>query len=337
MRKTRVTLDDVAREVGVSPITVSRALHRPNVVSADVRARVDLAVRRMGYVPNPAAQQLARGRSNVIGVVIPSLTNFVFSDVLLGIYKGCEETEFEIQLANTRYSPSQEEKILQVFQTQKPAGLIVTGFEQTEHARNLLQRFDCPIVQIMDLGDDPIDMSIGLSHHAAAKAATEHLIAQGYRAPGFLGARMDPRTQKRLEGYRAAVHEAGLFDPERVITTPEPSSVTLGAHLMADLMAKAPQTDAVLCNNDDLAVGVLFEAQRRHLKVPEQFGICGFNDLEMVAAAEPPITSVRTPRYDMGLRATELIQQRIAGETPATLNCDLGYTLQIRRSTQRRL
>lgn len=334
----KVTLSDVAQKVGVSAITVSRALRTPDKVSPRVRDEIARAIDALGYVPNPAARALASNRTDVIGVIIPSLTNNVFADVVHGVYAGVEGTEFELQLANTRYSSLREESLLRVFLGQKPAGLIVTGIDQSSPGRAMLENAPCPVVQIMETDGKPVDMMIGFSHFAAARAATSHLIEQGYTRLAFVGARMDPRSQRRFAGFRARAQEAGVFDERRVVTTTVASSVSLGAQLFGELMTRAPDVDAVFCNNDDLALGVLFEAQRRRLAIPTELGICGFNDLEMVEAAEPPITSVRTFRADMGRRAVEMLVNAIDRD-PAERSqetVDLGFEVKPRRSTARR-
>ena len=165
----------------------------------------------------------------------------------------------------------------------------------------------------MEIGPDPVDMMIGFSHFDGGRTATRHLIDAGYRRIGFVGARMDPRSQRRLAGYRAAMQAAGLFDPRLVITTPIPSSVSLGRELFRDALAKMPTLDAVFCNNDDLALGVLFECHRASIKVPETIGIAGFNDLDMMQVAFPSITSVRTYRYEIGRRAVAMVRARMNG------------------------
>ena len=335
MTGRRVTLDDVAALAGVSAITVSRALRKPQMVSAEVRARVDAAVHRLGYTPNPAARLLATGRSDLIGVVIPSVTNSVFSDVLRGIYERVEDSNFDIQLANTRYSPLLEEKALRRFGSQNPAGLIVTGFDQSEVSQGLLRSFSCPVIQIMETGPEPMSTAIGFSHFDAAQAAARHLLDQGYTRLGFLGARMDPRTQRRFAGFRAASEGAGVYDDRRVVTTQQASSARMGGALLAELLSRAPDTDAIFCNNDDLALGALFEAHRRRIRVPEELGICGFNDLEMMEAAEPQLTSVRTPRHEIGRRAVQMVLSASDGNYSPAGSIDLGFEVMARRSTAR--
>ncbi|PDT76663.1 LacI family DNA-binding transcriptional regulator [Bradyrhizobium sp. C9] len=332
----KIRLAEVAKLAGVSPITASRFFRNPDALSAGKRARVESAAKELGYVPNLAARALASQRTEVIGVLIPSLTNNVFADVLRGIYDALDGSRYSIQLANTRYSILQEERLLRLFLAQKPAGLIITGINQTADSRRVMEAVDCPIVQIMEVGPSPIDMMIGFSHFDAAKAAIAHLLAQGYRRIGFLGARMDPRVQRRLDGYRAAMTEAALFDPQLIVTTAIPTSVTLGGTLFADLLAKAPDIDAVFCVNDDLALGALFECKRRHMAVPEQMAIVGFNDLEFMASSEPTLSSVRTNRYEMGRNAAMMVIETLEGRRPAEPVVDLGFSVMERQSSARR-
>ena len=153
-------------------------------------------------------------------------------------------------------------------------------------------------------------MMVGFSHFDGGRAATAASDRGGYRRIGFIGARMDPRSQRRLAGYRAAMEAAGLFDPRLVITTPIPSSVPLGRELLRDALAKMPKLDAVFCNNDDIALGVLFECHRAAIAVPQTIGIAGFNDLDMMQAAFPSLTSVRTYRYEIGRRAVAMVRAR---------------------------
>jgi len=331
-----VKMRDVADHVGVSVATVSRALRNPEVVSEALRTKIAAAIESLGYLPDPAARALASTRSDVIGVILPSVTNNVFSAVMDGIYSAAEGTRYSVQLGYSRYAPLSEENLIRLFLRQRPTGLIVTGIDQTDAAKALLQEADCPVVQIMETGPAPHDRMIGFSHYQAARAATAHLIAQGYSQPGFLGARMDPRTQRRLQGFRDELRAHGIDEGRRVHSTTHPSSVTLGGHLLAQLMDAAPETDAIFCINDDLALGAMFEAQRRNLRIPQDLGICGFNDMEMMGAAEPSLTSVRTFRREMGAGAVQLILDALSGGARPDGNIvDLGFEIMPRHSTRR--
>ena len=332
-KKGRTTIADVAAQAGVSPITVSRALREPARVSEPLRLRIDAAVQALNYVPDPHARALASARTNVVGVLIPSLTNTVFAEVLRGISDRAEQTDLQVQFANTRYSPVEEERLVRLFLSQSPAGLIVVGIDQAEAAAQMLRDAEQPVVQIMELGPDPFDMMVGLSQHDAGKAMTEHLLDAGYRRIAFLEARSDPRSNRRMAGYRAALAAAGLADDGLVVQTKIPSSVRIGCELLREIVNRRPDIDAVFCNNDDVALGALFECQRLGLAVPERIAIAGFNDFEMMAAAEPPITSVATERYEMGVTAMDMIAKTIAGEAPEQKVVDLGFHLCLRAST----
>lgn len=331
----RPTIADVAKLAGVGAITVSRALREPGRVSADLRRQIEMAVKALGYIPDPNARALASARADVIGVLVPSLTNNVFADVVRGIYDGLSDTSFQIQIGNTHYSGMEEERLLQVFLGQRPAALIVSGIDQTPASRRLLKGAGCPVVQIMEIGPDPVDMMIGFSHFEGGFAATRHMLDAGYRRIGFLGARMDPRSQRRLAGYRAAMQGEGLYNPRMVTTTPVPSSVSLGRELFRDALARTPTLEAVFCNNDDLALGVLFECHRASIKVPETIGITGFNDLDMMQVAFPSITSIKTHRYEIGRSAVVMVRARIDGAAAEEQVVDLGFELCVRESTQR--
>src|SRR3978361_488612 len=329
----KIRLTEVAKLAGVSPVTRAMFCRNPVALSLAKREWVDSAVKELGYVPNLAARALASHRTEVIGVVTPSLTNNVFADVLRGIYDSSEGSRYSIQLANTRYSILQEEKLLQLFRAQKPAGLIVTGINQTADSRAILETMNCPVTQIMEIGEAPVDMMVGFSHYDASSAAISHILAQGRRRIGFLGARMDPRVQRRFEGYRDAMTAASLFDPNLVVTTSVPTTVTLGSTLFADLVAQTPDIDAVFCVNDDLALGVLFECQRRRISIPRDLAIVGFNDLEFMASAVPSLTSVRTNRYEMGRHAVTMVIDAIEGRRPEVSVLDLGFPCMVRESS----
>lgn len=306
-------------------------------MSDALRERVEQAVREIGYVPNSAAQALASARTNVIGVVIPSISNAVFTDVLSGIYDAVEDSRFQIQLGINHYSSDQEESLLRLFLGQRPAAMVVTGLGQSDEAKNLLRALSCPVVQIMELGKEPVDMLVGFSHEDACEAATRNLIARDYKRIGFLAAQMDTRTRMRLEGYTRAMREAGLYDERLIVTTDWPSRTALGEGLLRELLARVPDTDAFQANNDDIAIGALFECQRRGMRIPEDFGISGFNDLEIMRLAHPSITSVKTHRYEMGQVAVRMAMAAVAGERPRQPVVDLGFELILRQSTDRPL
>lgn len=334
-RQDKVTLSDVAHQAGVSAITVSRALRDPEKVSPHLRDTILRVVEEMGYVPDLAARALASKNSGLVGVMSPGLTSHAFLAVIRGIEDRVRSSDLRIQYASADTDAEDQLRQLRFFLSQNPAGLIHVGQIGDAAIDDLLRRAPCPVVEIMDVSRQPSDMAIGIDHRLAAETATRHLIEKGYRRIAMLGGAWDFRARRRLEGFQAVLEEAGLFDPSLVLSIDGNTSVGLGCHLLDRLKTEAPDADAAFCHNDDIALGVLFECQRRGLSVPRDFGICGFNDLDYAGFAFPAITSVRVPRYEIGYRAVDMIIRAAgSGASPAKL-VDLGYQLVQRGSTAR--
>lgn len=331
--RRRVTLADVAREVGVSTMTASRAITRPELVTAELRAQIERAIEALGYVPNRAARALASAHSHVIAVLIPSLSNAVFTDVLAGIQDAVDAEGYQVLIGNTRYSDAEEEKLVNIHLQSNPDGVILTGLTQSEKVRQMLAAARVPTVSMMDLSDDPDRYSVGLSQFDAGCTITRHLLEKGYRRIGFIASQLDERTMKRAEGYRQALRDAGLYDGKREVLVPDPSTIALGAELVGRLLAVAPDCDAVFCCNDDLAYGAIYQCQRRGIAIPRKLAICGFNDLPASAWMNPSVTTIATPRYRIGFEAASLLKRLIHGETPESRRLDLGFTLMAREST----
>ncbi|MEH6580261.1 MAG: LacI family DNA-binding transcriptional regulator [Amphritea sp.] len=331
--KGRITLSDVARAVGVSTMTVSNALNSPDKVSELLRARIKDTIAELGYIPNRAAKTLATNRTQTIAVVIPSISNTVFSNVIKGIYDVCTPLNYEVLLANTYYSLQKEEDLVSKLLTQHPDGMIITGLDMSDRTHKLLQAAAIPIVQIMEVGhQQPIDMNVGISHFEAGKTMGQYLAGKGYRRIGFIGTQMDCRTQRRMNGFLTALAEAGLDNERYLITTSDPSTIKLGGQLMADMLTQHPDVEAVFCNNDDVAYGAIYECQRRKLRIPSQIAITGFNDLDGAACINPSLTTIKAPLYEIGKTAAELMMKRLKNQPIESTQIDLGITLKQRES-----
>lgn len=332
-RSGRATLSDVAALAGVSAVTASRALRNPGLVSPRFRERVDAAVRELAYVPNQLASALASSRTGRIGVIVPSLTNGVFDDYLRALHDAFVPAGFQIFVLNSNYLPGREEKAIATALGQFPEAIILAGIEQTRHARRLLRQAAIPIVQTMEITDAPLDINIGLSHVDAGYAAARHLFELGHRKVGHLMAPRDSRARKRADGYAQAARE---FGAEPIVAAiDEPSSVAIGGRLLIEMMEREPGTTAIFCGNDNLALGALFECQRRGVLVPRDMSIMGFNDLEFSACAYPSLSTVATPRYEMARRAAEVVIDivRGSGKRPLRQRVDLGFRVVVREST----
>ncbi len=335
--KRRATLSDVASQAGVSPVTVSRALRHPEMVTERLRARIENAVRELNYIPNHLASALASTRTHIVGVIVPSLTNGVFDDYLTAIQDVFAAAGIQVLVSNVRYSEIEEEKAIGTLLGYHPEAMIVAGVDQTERSRQMLKDSGIPVVQTMDVTDDPIDLNIGLNHSAAGAAAVRYLYERGHRKIAHLTARQDPRARRRHAGYQQAIDELGLSSDGLVALSPRISTVSMGRELFSEVLARVPDVDAVFCCNDDLALGTLFECQQRGIRVPEELAIMGFNDLDFCAASVPQLTSVSAERQRMGTWAAESVIEIIrgSGRRPRLKQVDVGFLIQERGSTSR--
>jgi len=327
----RATLEEVALLAGVSTMTASRALSQPRLVSESTRAKVEQAVVELGYVPNRAARALASSHSRVIVVLVPSLSNAVFTAVLDGIHDAVEASQYQLLIGNTHYCDAEEEKLLGIYLQSNPDGVLLSGLSHSPHVQRVLGSSRIPIVSMMDLAEGEQDLSVGFSQLDAGGAMTRHLIARGYRRIAFIGAQLDERTLRRADGYRQAMRAAGLDDPRLEVMVTEPSTIALGAQLMQRTLDLG--CDAVFCCNDDLAHGAIYHCQRHGIQVPRDVAIAGFNDLPASAWMMPSLTTVDTPRYRIGYEAASLLLQVIDGREPPQRRIDLGFTLREREST----
>ncbi|RJF78381.1 LacI family DNA-binding transcriptional regulator [Azospirillum cavernae] len=324
---------DVANKAGVSAITVSRAFKRPELVAPDLRARILEVAQAMGYVPNQAASALASARSMTVAVLIPSMTNAVFVETLAGIHDALHPRGYQILIGVSHYSPVEEERLLRTYLQFQPDGILLTGNDHTPATQTYLAALGRPTVHMMELLDDPASYSVGCSQFEGGRLMTRHLLERGYRRVGFAAVQLDPRTLARLEGYRQALRDAGLYDPRRVWQVPEPSSISLGASMLDRMIEDQTDCDAVFFCNDDLAQGALFQCQRRGVRVPEQLAIAGFNDLAASAWTTPTLTTVATPRYGIGRESAAMLLDLMEGREPPQRRLDLGLSFVGREST----
>jgi LacI family gluconate utilization system Gnt-I transcriptional repressor len=336
LRKTRSTgrptLAQVAHRAGVSTITASRALRGLSTVGPEYVQRVKEAAQALNYVANPAARALASARSDAVAVLIPSLSNAVFVDVLESIHAVLRPNGFEVLIGNSHYDRDAEEDLIRHYLASPPSGLIVTGFDRTETARRLIAASGVPCVHIMELADAQGAHCVGFSQTRAGQAVAEHLLARGCRRCAFVAAQLDPRMMQRGEGFRRVLQRGGLYDAELEVLTPASSSIGLGCELFLQLLNRRPDVDGIFFGNDDLAQGALFEARRQGIAVPERVAIVGFNDLAGAADCVPRLTTVRTPRAGMGRTAANLLLSIIANESVASPAIDLGFELVVRES-----
>lgn len=308
-----LTLRDVSEASGVSEMTVSRVLRNRGDVSDATRAKVLEAARALGYVPNKIAGALASQRVNLVAVIIPSLSNMVFPEVMTGISDVLENTGLQPVVGVTNYLPHREETVLYEMLSWRPSGVIIAGLEHTAASHAMLAQAGIPIVEIMDIDGQPIDSAVGLSHRRAGRQMAEAIVASGYRKIAFCGTQMpnDHRAKKRLEGFEEALRRAGLTLVDREFYSGG-SALLKGREMTAAILARNPDVDFIYYSNDMIGAGGLLYCLEQGIDVPERLGLAGFNGVELLDGLPRRLATMDACRLDIGRLAAEIV----AGKRP---------------------
>ncbi len=331
----RITLAEVARLAGVSPITASRALNTPAHVSPELLARVRAAVEATGYVPNLLAGGLASSRSRVVAALLPTIAGPVFLETIEALTAALAARGVQLMLGQAGYAESREDELLNAIIGRRPDGIVLTGVSHSDAGRRRLMAAGIPVVETWDLSDQPIDMLVGFSHERVGEAVAAYMAGKGYRRIAVITGN-DPRAQRRAASFAAALAARGSGrDAPRAlkpITAPAPTTMRSGRTALAGLLDARLRFDAVFCSSDALALGVLTEAQARGLVVPDAFGVVGFGDLGFAADTCPALTTVRIDGTRIGEQAASFILARAEGRMVEHRIVDVGFAIVERSS-----
>ncbi len=334
--KRPVTLKDVSKAAGLSLITVSRALRQPDTVHPDTRERIQSTIVELGYVPNLAARSLVSKRSDMVGVVVPILASSLFSDFAEGITAELDAHGLRMLLAVSNWSPEAEEDAVRTFIARQADAIILTGFSHTEGTRNMLERYDGPVIEAWNIADDVIDCAVGFDNHAATVDMTRYLIDKGYRNIVMVGgaAIHNDQASDRTRGFKDAMRAAGRnIEPDTITEFDNPATLEAGGPIIEALMQRANPPDAVFFLAELPAQGAMLWCMSHGVRVPEDVAIAGFGDLSISSLLPVPMTTVRIPGHTIGTQSAKLVHSRLdSGNTDQTVH-DIGYTLQIRKST----
>jgi len=303
-----LTLRDVSEASGVSEMTVSRVLRNRGDVSETTRQRVLEVARTLGYVPNKIAGALASQRVNLVGVVIPSLSNMVFPEVMTGISEVLDGTGLQPVVGVTNYLPDREEAVLYEMLSWRPSGLIIAGLEHTDASRAMLAQAGVPVVEIMDIDGIPVHHAVGISHRRAGRQMAEAIITAGYRRIAFLGTQMpdDHRARKRLEGFESALAAAGLALVDREYYSGG-SALLKGREMTDAVLDRTPDVDFLYYSNDMIGAGGLLTCLARGLDVPGRVGLAGFNGVDLLDGLPRKLATMDACRLEIGRRAAAII------------------------------
>ena len=325
---------DIARHAGVSPMTVSRALRQPSAVSEEMRRKVDAAVREFGYLPNRIAGSLSSSRSNTVGLVVPSIRNSLYASMIQAASDVLRANGLHLMIADSGHRLEDEEALVSAFLAQRVCGLILHNTVHSKRMRKLVETSGVPVIETGNLPDEPLDMAVSYSNFEAARAMTLHLARLGYRRIGFvtLPVRDNDRSEERRRGYFAALKELGRPADDSLVLEAA-GGFSEGADALVRLVNAHPDLDAGFFAGEVLAVGALFECQRRGWAVPGRIAIASFDDVDLLRHAVPSVTTLRIPRPESGKRSAELLVRRLQGAPAEPIKVDLGFEIVQRESS----
>ena len=307
----KVTIADVAQLAGVGTMTVSRALRTPEQVSDKLREKVEAAVNELGYMPNLTASALASASSHTIAMVVPNLAEAGCTEMFAGLQHVLQPAGYQIILAESRHRLEQEEKLLETLLASNIAAAILLSVEHNSTVRHLLKNASIPVIEIGAIRTDPIDINIGIDNVAAMFELTDMLVQRGYQNIGLLCANQEQWIfQQHLQGWYKAMLRHHM-SPNRVINAALPPVFSTGASQLPEFLLAWPELDALVCVSDELACGVLYECQRRRIKVPDELAVVGFGDSDVSKVCQPSLTTMAVPHRKIGLEAGNVLLERI--------------------------
>ena len=307
-----LTLRDVSQASGVSEMTVSRVLRNRGDVSQNTRDKVLLVAKQLGYVPNKIAGALASQRVNLVAVIIPSLSNMVFPEVMTGISEVLETTDLQPVVGVTDYLPEKEERVLYEMLSWRPSGVIIAGLEHSETSAMMLKASGIPVVEIMDIDGSPVDSMVGISHRRAGREMAVSILKAGYRKIGFLGTKMplDHRARKRFEGFTEALAKSGVEVTDQEFYSGG-SALVKGREMTQELLRRNPNLDFLYFSNDLIGAGGLLYLIEKGISIPNQIGLAGFNGVELLKGLPRQLATMDACRSEIGRKAAEMIVQQV--------------------------
>jgi len=333
----RTTVRDVARRANVSVATVSRVLNTPSLVRAPTRSRVLKAMKDTHYVYNALAGGLSARKTTILGVIIPTITNPVFAMVTKGIQDYSRQQGYSILLGNTDYNEENEARLIHLMQEKRADGVILNGPWSGAPIVPLMKKTRLPFVSTWQTLEDREVNFVAFDNFQSAYRIVEYLVGLGHRRIGMIAGKFpfSERARMRTKGYRKCLTDHRLpFDPELVLE--KGYTLADGKEAMSRLLQLPAPPTAVFCGNDILAIGAIVCAKEQGLRIPRDLSVVGFDDLEISAYYDPPLTTMAVPAYDMGRTAAKILIENIRGEINTPRQCILETKLMIRGSTDKK-
>ena len=320
---TNVTIKDVARLSGVSPMTVSRVINQSQRVSPVTRSRVEQAIAELGYVPSRLARGLSRQKTGTIALIVPDVANPFFTLIVRGAEDVARRAGYRVLLCDTRFDLTLEAEVIEEMIAHRVEGIVIAPVSDASRVQlKRLTRFGVPFV-LIDRTIPGVECDVVLGDSTAgARRLVEHLIALGHRRIGMIVEDEDVSTaRERRAGYVQALEGAGIpLDPALVVrATADPPG---GVHGMQQLLRLPERPTGVFTVNNLVALGAIEAVRGAGLDVPEDVALVCYDDIEYVSRLYPFLTVMLQPAETFGVLGTQLLFERIEGprlERPRTV------------------
>ncbi len=338
MRRVRasVTIREVARLAEVHPGTVSRTLNEQTraLVNRDTAERVLRAVEQLGYRPNPIARGLKTSRSYTVGVLIPDLTNPLFPPIMRGIEDRLAEVGYTALVVNTDNDPVRERSQMEAMRARQVDGFIAATARLDLELLEDVAAGGAPMVLVNRSTEDGSLPAVTVDDRHGIRLAVDHVVDLGHTRIGHVAGPQNVSTgHRRHLGFQQAMRAQGLPAPRTQTRFARAFTETEGARACAGLLERNPELTAVVAGNDRLAIGCYDALEERGLSCPADISVTGFNDMPFVDRLAPPLTSVRVPQREIGIRAADLLLRELAGDKLDAAEVLLEPTLVVRGST----
>jgi LacI family transcriptional regulator len=314
MKGNHVTLKDIAKKLGITAATVSRALKDYPDISPLTKKAVLEMVKEMKYRPNPIALNLRKNQSNTIGVIIPNIIHNFFSSVISGIMEKADEEGYSVVICQSNENYQREVREAGVLFSSRVDGLLISLSNETKEYEHLKEFLDYQVpVVLMDKICDELEVSkVVVDDFEGAFHAVEHLIKQGCKRIAHIkGPNAPSNVKARYEGYLKALKKHKIpFDPNLVFECQQ-MSYEDGYEQTSNMLTLPTLPDGIFAGSEMAAVGALVALKENKIKIPEEIAIIGFNDFKMASVIEPSLTTVYQPGEEMGRVAVEILLNEI--------------------------
>lgn len=330
-----ITIKDVAREAGVSISTVSRVINNSKPVSSEIRQRVLEVIKETGYVPNPVARSLVTKRSQIIGVIVPDISDFFIGELLSGIEEVGKIYDYDILLCNSYGSQDQEERYIDLLRSKQVAGMIYVTWKINDEVKQKIDAFNIPTVYLSKNAKDYDVYSVGIDHTAAAYDAVKYLLGRNVSKIAFMRSAIEENIteSQKYKGFEKAMKEAGKEIDSELLKQGDSSSES-GYKLMTEIIESGNLPEGVFATNDEMAIGIINAILDKGYKVPEDVSVIGFNDSKFATLSRPALTTIKQPVYDMGAISIRMIMKMINQEKIDMKMMQLPYEIVERNSVK---